>query len=73
MFVVALLGNTIALFVMLTPRRSLRLTNQTYLINLAVADLLRTCFIPFTIIARIKRNFIFGELMCKILPVAQGN
>lgn len=71
-FTIALLGNLAALMVMLTPRHTLRITNQTYLINLAFADLLRTCCIPFTIIPRMKRSFIFGESMCRLLPVLQG-
>jgi hypothetical protein len=27
---------------------------------------------PFTIIARMKRNFMFGKMICKILPIVQG-
>lgn len=72
-FVLAVLGNTAALFVMFGSRGPVRLTNNKYLVNLACADLLRACFMPFTIIARVKRNFVFGPLICKILPVVQGN
>ena len=71
-FLLALLGNTAALLVMFASRGPIRLTNNKYLANLACADLLRACFIPFTVIARMKRNFIFGRLICKILPVVQG-
>ena len=73
LFFIALLGNVAALFVMLTPPGPLRLTKSRYLVNLAVADLLRTCFIPFTIIARVKRDFMFGGFICKTLPIVQGN
>lgn len=72
-FVLAVLGNTAALFVMFGSRGPIRLTNNKYLVNLACADLLRACFMPFTIIARVKRNFVFGPLICKILPIVQGN
>ncbi len=72
-FILALLGNTAALVVMFGSRGSIRLTNNKYLVNLACADLLRACFMPFTIIARMKRNFMFGAIICKILPIVQGN
>jgi hypothetical protein len=71
--ILALLGNTAALVVMFGSRGPIRLTNNKYLVNLACADLLRACFIPFTIIARMKRNFMFGPIICKILPIIQGN
>lgn len=71
-FAMAFVGNIAALVVIFTPRGRTRLTNNTYLANLALADLLRTCFIPFTITARMKRNFIFGRSLCKILPIVQG-
>jgi hypothetical protein len=72
-FILALLGNTAALVVMFGSRGPIRLTNNKYLVNLACADLLRSCFMPFTIIARMKRSFMFGPFICKILPVVQGN
>jgi hypothetical protein len=71
--ILALLGNTAALVVMFGSRGPIRLTNNKYLVNLACADLLRACFMPFTIIARMKRNFMFGPIICKILPIIQGN
>jgi hypothetical protein len=71
-FVLALLGNSAALVVMFGSRGPIRLTSNKYLVNLACADLLRACFMPFTIIARMKRNFMFGPIICKILPVVQG-
>ncbi|CAF3384642.1 unnamed protein product [Rotaria socialis] len=71
-FVLAFIGNTAALIVMFGSRGPIRLTNSRYLANLACADLLRACFMPFTIIARMKRNFMFGKMICKILPIVQG-
>jgi hypothetical protein len=71
-FIFAFIGNTAALVVMFGTRGPIRLTNNKYLANLACADLFRACFMPFTIIARMKRNFMFGEMICKILPVVQG-
>ena len=68
----ALLGNAAALVVMFGSRGPIRLTNNKYLANLACADLLRACFMPFTIIARMNRNFMFGPIICKVLPVVQG-
>ena len=71
-FVLAVLGNSAALIVMFGSRGPIRLTNNKYLVNLACADLLRASFMPFTIIARMKRNFMFGPVICKILPIVQG-
>ncbi|CAF1002624.1 unnamed protein product [Adineta ricciae] len=71
-FSLAFVGNTAALIVMFGKQGPIRLTNNRYLANLACADLLRACFMPFTIIARMKRNFMFGGLICKILPTVQG-
>lgn len=72
-FIFALLGNAAALVVMFGSRGPIRLTNNKYLVNLACADLLRACFMPFTIIARMKRNFMFGPIICQVLPIVQGN
>jgi hypothetical protein len=71
-FILAFIGNTAALIVMFGSKGPIRLTNNKYLANLACADLLRACFMPFTIIARMKKNFIFGKMICKILPIVQG-
>ena len=71
-FLLSFIGNLAALVVMFGSRGPIRLTNNKYLVNLACADLFRACFMPFTIIARLKRNFIFGPLICKILPIVQG-
>lgn len=71
-FLLALIGNTAALIVMFGWRGPIRLTNNKYLANLACADLLRACFMPFTIIARMKKNFLFGKMICQILPIVQG-
>jgi hypothetical protein len=71
-FVFAFIGNTAALIVMFGSRGPIRLTNNKYLANLACADLLRACFMPFTIITRMKRNFMFGKMICRILPIVQG-
>ena len=72
-FILAMLGNLAALVVMFGSRGPIRLTNNKYLVNLACADLLRASFMPFTIIARMKKNFMFGAIICKILPIVQGN
>ncbi|CAF0909596.1 unnamed protein product [Rotaria sordida] len=71
-FVLAFIGNTAALIVMFGSKGPIRITNNKYLANLACADLLRACFMPFTIIARMKKTFMFGKMLCKILPIVQG-
>ena len=72
-FLTALVGNSAALLVIFSARGRTRLTANQYLANLALADLLRTCLIPFTIISRMKQAFIFGNTLCKLLPFIQGN
>lgn len=39
----------------------------------AVSDLLLGVFcMPFTLVGQMLRNFIFGRIMCKIIPYFQG-
>ncbi|CAF0844545.1 unnamed protein product [Didymodactylos carnosus] len=73
-FILAVLGNFFALLVMFGNRKPIRSTTNLFLVNLACSDLLRSLFMPFTIVARMQRDWYFkhGEILCKIIPVVQG-
>jgi cholecystokinin A receptor len=51
----------------------MRTITNLFLLNLAVSDLLLGVLcIPFTLIGTLLRHFVFGEVMCKLLPFLQG-
>nr|CAI5831527.1 unnamed protein product [Callosobruchus analis] len=51
----------------------MRTVTNVFLLNLAISDLmLGVLCMPFTLTGALLRNFIFGEVMCKMLPFLQG-
>ncbi|XP_014679560.1 PREDICTED: neuropeptide Y receptor type 6-like, partial [Priapulus caudatus] len=69
---ISLVGNTLVLLVYLTRRKQ---TGElaTYLVNLAVADLLMAIFcIPFTFTRAMLKRWIFGRTMCPIALFMQS-
>ncbi|XP_051465053.1 probable G-protein coupled receptor 34 [Apus apus] len=66
-FVVGLVGNTIALFAFLCVHQK-RNSIQVYLLNVAVADLLLIFCLPFRIVYHVKKNtWKLGPVLCKIV------
>lgn len=46
---------------------------KTFIFLQAVSDLLLGVFcMPFTLIGQLLRNFIFGSIMCRLIPYFQG-
>jgi hypothetical protein len=67
-FLLAVLGNSLVILTLVQNKRMRTITNL-YLLNLAVSDLFLGVFcMPFTLV----RDFVFGEIMCKLLPYLQG-
>ncbi|VEN54468.1 unnamed protein product, partial [Callosobruchus maculatus] len=51
----------------------MRTVTNVFLLNLAISDLmLGVLCMPFTLTGALLRNFIFGEIMCKMLPFLQA-
>lgn len=68
-----LVGNSLVIMTLVQNRRMRTITN-VFLLNLAVSDILLGVFcMPFTLIGTQLRDFVFGEIMCKLIPYLQGN
>ncbi|GJQ75124.1 hypothetical protein Trydic_g9733 [Trypoxylus dichotomus] len=71
-FMLAVIGNTLVILTLVQNQRMRTITNL-FLLNLAVSDLLLGVLcMPFTLIGALLRDFVFGEVMCKLLPFLQG-
>lgn len=71
-FLLATIGNSLVILTLVQNKRMRTITN-VYLLNLAISDLFLGVFcMPFTLVGMILRNFIFGGIMCKLLPYLQG-
>ncbi|EFA02911.1 cholecystokinin receptor [Tribolium castaneum] len=71
-FMLAVIGNTLVILTLVKNQRMRTITNL-FLLNLAVSDLLLGVLcIPFTLIGTLLRHFVFGEVMCKLLPFLQA-
>lgn len=68
----AIVGNTLVILTLIQNRRMRTITN-VFLLNLAISDiLLGVLCMPITLVGTLLRDFIFGEVMCKLLPYLQG-
>uniref|UniRef100_T1I944 Gastrin/cholecystokinin type B receptor n=1 Tax=Rhodnius prolixus TaxID=13249 RepID=T1I944_RHOPR len=57
----------------MTGGRIFHLTGNIINFDFAVADILLGVFcMPFTLIGQLLRNFVFGRIMCKLIPYFQA-
>ncbi|XP_058830066.1 cholecystokinin receptor type A-like [Topomyia yanbarensis] len=72
-FLLAVIGNSLVILTLVQNKRMRTITNL-FLLNLAVSDLFLGVFcMPFTLVGMLLRDFIFGEVMCKLLPYLQAS
>ncbi|KAL3886649.1 hypothetical protein ACJMK2_026629 [Sinanodonta woodiana] len=71
-FIVGIVGNVSVILVIVRFKHMRTLTN-VFLMNLTVSDILVVCVcIPVTLGNCVYRDWIYGEIMCKITPFIQG-
>ncbi|XP_056325737.1 pyroglutamylated RF-amide peptide receptor [Danio aesculapii] len=70
-FVLALVGNSLVVYVVVR-KRAIRTATNIFICSLAVSDLLITFFcIPFTLLQNISSEWLGGVLVCKTVPFVQ--
>lgn len=68
---VSLFGNLLVCYVVFRHRR-LRSVTYTFLVNVALSDLLMTCLnIPFSVSRVLLDHWPFGDLLCSLVPFVQ--
>ncbi|XP_076329879.1 cholecystokinin receptor-like [Tachypleus tridentatus] len=68
----AVMGNVLVIVTLAVNKRMRTVTN-VFLLNLAISDLLLGVFcMPFTLIGALMREFVFGDVMCRLIPYLQA-
>ncbi|XP_058510005.1 cholecystokinin receptor [Solea solea] len=71
-FFLSVVGNLL-IIVVLTVNKRMRTVTNTFLLSLAVSDLMMAVFcMPFNLIPSVLKDFIFGATMCKIVSYLMG-
>ncbi|XP_010872309.2 somatostatin receptor type 5 isoform X1 [Esox lucius] len=70
-FMVGLLGNTLAIYVVLRYAKMKTVTNM-YILNLALADELYILGLPFLTTQNVLSYWPFGEFMCRVVMTADS-
>uniref|UniRef100_A0A8C6S7S5 Neuropeptide Y receptor type 2 n=1 Tax=Neogobius melanostomus TaxID=47308 RepID=A0A8C6S7S5_9GOBI len=66
------IGNSLVIYVVYRFK-NLRTVTNFFIVNLAVADLLvNTLCLPFTLVYTLYGEWMFGQVLCFMLPCAQG-
>ena len=67
----SVVGNSIVIYVLVKGKQSKNRLN-TFLINLAVSDLLMACFcVPYTFTETMLGRWVFGEFLCPVVNFVQ--
>ncbi|NWH66020.1 CCR8 protein, partial [Geococcyx californianus] len=69
LFVTGLVGNALVVWVLIVFKK-IRTMTDVYLLNLAISDLLFVFSLPFLVQYSIRSQWIFGNVMCKIISSA---
>ncbi|XP_039267074.2 cholecystokinin receptor type A-like isoform X2 [Styela clava] len=68
----AVVGNALVI-ITLSANRRMRTVASCFLLSLSVSDLLLALIcMPISLIGRIWKKFIFGRVMCKVMPLLMG-
>ena len=71
-FLLGLMGNLLVIIVFARNRKMRTVTNS-FLVNLAVCDLMVVCVcMPFSVAVEIYSSWIYGNILCKLVNFAQG-
>ncbi|XP_022079611.1 cholecystokinin receptor type A-like [Acanthaster planci] len=71
-FVLTVVGNILVIVTLVQDRRMRTVTNM-FLLSLSTSDLIFGIFcMPFTVVGNVLGRFVFGEVICKMLPYIQG-
>ena len=74
--IIAILGvifNIFITFIILQSKKLLQNPSNILVINLMASDLLMAVFcVPFTLLSTIRRSYLFGPIMCKLIPFLQS-
>ena len=71
-FVLGCIGNVLVIYIFARCRHMRTVTNA-FLVNLAVCDLMVVLVcMPFSVAVEIYQNWIYGDVMCKLVNFSQG-
>ena len=71
-FCLSIVGNAAVIVTICQRRKTVRSIINFYLLNLAIADLLRTlCCMPSTLVSELVHCWMFGPVMCKLVAYMQ--
>ncbi|XP_061706815.1 cholecystokinin receptor-like [Cydia pomonella] len=71
-FMLSISGNCLVIAT-LAYNKTMRTVTNVFLLNLAISDFMLGVFcVPFTLIGQIYRRFLFGPVLCKIIPFFQA-
>lgn len=69
---ISLFGNLLVCYVVFRHRRLQRSITYTFLVNVALSDLLMTCLnIPFSVSRVLLDHWPFGQFLCSLVPFIQ--